>query len=149
MMRTARTLVILPVLLALAAPVEGQRAAVVDDAALVRGSPGEWLTHGGDYAETRFSRLDQIDSGNVGRLGLAWSQEIERSQGQLEASPLVHEGVMYATGTWSIVFALDARTGETKWVWDPGIVRGGRASGGPTFCCGPVNRGVALYQGKV
>jgi quinohemoprotein ethanol dehydrogenase len=126
-----------------------QHGRAVDDAALVRAAPQEWLNHGRDYAETRFSPLARIDAGNVGRLGLAWSWDINGSPGQLESTPIVADGVMYATGTWSTVFALDARTGEVKWKWDPAIVRGGRAAGGPSACCGPVNRGVALYQGKV
>jgi quinohemoprotein ethanol dehydrogenase len=136
-------------LLATSAAAHAQRSPSPDDAMLARGNPGEWLTHGGNYAETRFSPLNQITRENVGRLGLAWSYDVPRSQGQLEATPLIHDGVMYATGTWSIVFALNARTGEEMWQWDPGIVRGGRAAGGPTICCGPVNRGVALFQGKV
>jgi quinohemoprotein ethanol dehydrogenase len=67
------------------------------------------------------------------------------------------DGVIYATLTWSVVFAVDARTGEEKWRWDPQIpqqqfvtdARGIRHRRGPSLCCGPVNRGVALYEGKV
>lgn len=121
----------------------------VDDDLLRDPPPSEWITNGRDYAETHFSPLDRIDADNVDRLGLAWTWEFEGDRGQLEASPLVHDGVMYATGTWSVVFALDARTGEELWRWDPAIVRGGRSEGGPSICCGPVNRGVALYQGTV
>jgi len=58
----------------------------------------------------------------------------------------VHDGVLYATGAYSYVFALDARTGEEIWSWDPAIVEG---EGRPSFCCGAVNRGVALYGDKV
>ena len=121
----------------------------VDDAALGASPNREWLTYGGDYAETHFSPLDEIDPSNVSRLAVAWTFEITGTDGNLEATPLVADGVIYATGTWSHVFALDAATGAVKWRWDPGLVRGGRANGGPSACCGPVNRGVALHGDKV
>ena len=107
----------------------------------------EWPTHGLDLAETRFSPLDQIDSDNVTRLGVAWSWEIPRTGARLEATPLIADGVMYATGPKSFVYALDARTGEEIWHWDPAIPD--EAEGGPSVCCGDVNRGVALYGDKV
>ena len=118
----------------------------VDDAALrgAASSPDQWLTIGRDYAETRFSSLRQIDSSSVTRLGLAWSYDPGSLRG-LEATPLVANGVLYATGDWSNVFALDARTGRELWRWDAKAdrIRGYRA------CCDVVNRGVALYKGKV
>ncbi|MBK7116432.1 MAG: PQQ-dependent dehydrogenase, methanol/ethanol family [Proteobacteria bacterium] len=119
---------------------------VVDDAALgsAAAAPDEWLTVGRDYAETHFSPLKQIDATNVGKLGLAWSYDTQSLRG-LEATPLVSNGVLYATTPWSNVFALDARTGKELWRWDSKAdrIRGGRA------CCDVVNRGVALYKGKV
>ena len=106
--------------------------------------PGEWLTHGRDYAETRFSPLKQIDAASVARLGLAWSFEAETNRG-LEATPLVAGGVIYTTGSWSMVYAVDARTGKLIWKWDPMVPR----EFGQKACCDVVNRGVALYRGKV
>src|SRR5690606_24371671 len=75
---------------------------VVDDEALRNAGErvGEWLTYGGDYAETRFSRLDQIHAGNVAELGLAWSFATDTDRG-LEATPLVVDDVIYTTGSWS------------------------------------------------
>src|SRR5256885_16993742 len=95
------------------------KIAPVDDAALrsAASAPDQWLTIGRDYAETRFSPLKQIDSSSVGRLGLAWSYDTLSLRG-LEATPLVANGVLYATGDWSNVFALDARTGREIWRWD-------------------------------
>jgi len=112
--------------------------------ALAGRSAHEWLTYGRDYAETRFSPLDQINEQTVSRLGLAWSYETGSVRGH-EATPLVKDGVLYATTSWSNVFALDARTGEQLWYWDSKAdrARGSRA------CCDVVNRGVALYDGKV
>ncbi|MEM6929737.1 MAG: PQQ-dependent dehydrogenase, methanol/ethanol family, partial [Myxococcota bacterium] len=104
----------------------------------------EWPSYGLDYAETRHSQLAQIDSSNVGDLGLAWSYDLESIRG-VESSPLVVDGVMYVTGSWSIVHALDAVTGEKRWVYDPEVDRNWASRG----CCDVVNRGVALYEGKV
>ncbi|MBW2497727.1 MAG: PQQ-dependent dehydrogenase, methanol/ethanol family [Deltaproteobacteria bacterium] len=106
--------------------------------------PGEWLTHGRSYAEQRFSPLARIDTGNVGELGLAWIYETGTTRG-LEATPLVHEGVMYATASWSVAFALDARTGRELWRYDPGVPRRVALA----VCCDVVNRGLALYRGRV
>ncbi len=107
----------------------------------------EWTTPGLNLAETRCSPVDQIDSDNVGRLGLAWSWEIPRTGARLEATPLISDGMLYATGPRSFVYALDARTGEEIWHWDPAIPD--ERQGGPSVCCGDVNRGVALYDDKV
>jgi len=63
----------------------------------------------------------------------------------LEATPLVVDGVMYTTAPWSVVYALDARTGEQIWTWDPKVPK----EWGQKACCDVVNRGVALYKGKV
>ncbi len=110
--------------------------------------PEEWLTYGRDYAETHHSPLDAIDATNVDRLGLVWSVEVG-SDSRIEATPLIADGIIYGTTTWSKVFAINAQTGELRWEWDPGLVRGGYAAGGPSICCGPVNRGVALWGDNV
>lgn len=126
---------------------QGQTAKKVDDRALRRASESkEWLTYGGDYAETHYSPLNQIDASNVSRLGLAWSWETESpSGGRVEGTPLFSNGVLYGSLAWDVLFAVDARTGKMKWRWDPEIARQPIAG----LCCGPVNRGVALYHGKV
>jgi PQQ-dependent dehydrogenase (methanol/ethanol family) len=120
----------------------------VDDAVLLNPPAEEWVSYGRDYAETHHSPLQQINATNVAQLKLAWSAEVG-SQGKVETTPLMWDGMLYGTSTWSVVFAIDVRTGTLKWKWDPGLVRGGPAEGGPRFCCGPVNRGVALYKGRV
>jgi quinohemoprotein ethanol dehydrogenase len=122
------------------------RAPRIDDAALTAAAetPNTWLSYGRDYAETRFSPLKQIDADNAARLGLAWSYDTGALRGH-EATPLVANGVLYATTSWSDVFALDARTGALRWKWD---ARANRARGARA-CCDAVNRGVALYDGKV
>jgi len=89
----------------------------VDDTALNQTGKarGEWLTYGLDYAETRYSPLQQIDVTNVGRLGLAWSANIGTGGGGQEATPLVWNGVIYGITNWSVTFAIDARTGKELW----------------------------------
>jgi quinohemoprotein ethanol dehydrogenase len=106
----------------------------------------EWVTYGRDYAETHYSPLKQIDTTNVSRLGLAWSWETESpSGGRVEGTPLMSNGVLFGSLAWDVLFAVDARTGKLKWRWDPEIPRQHISE----ICCGPVNRGVALYNGKV
>lgn len=104
----------------------------------------DWPSYGLDYAETRFSRLGDINAGNVKDLGLVWSYNLESTRG-VESTPLVVDGVMYVTASWSVVHAVDARTGKRLWSFDPKVNR----ALGYRGCCDVVNRGVALYQGKV
>jgi len=94
--------------------------------------------------EQRFSPLKQINDQNVQKLGLVWSHEFGTNRG-LEATPLVVNSVIYTTGEWSVVYALNARTGEILWTYDPKVPR----SRARTICCDVVNRGVALYHGTV
>ncbi len=141
-----RLLPIALLLLPLSAHAAAGGAASVDDARLVGAAsePQNWLTHGRDYAEQRFSPLDQVRPENIGRLMRVWSYETGLKRGH-EATPIVVDGVMYATGSWSIVFALDAKTGEELWRFDPGVPK----AVGAKACCDVVNRGVAVYEGKV
>ncbi|OFX06385.1 MAG: alcohol dehydrogenase [Alphaproteobacteria bacterium RIFCSPHIGHO2_12_FULL_63_12] len=118
----------------------------VDAAAIINAdaTPGEWLTHGRTYDEQRYSPLGAINTDNVKDLGLAWSFDLGVSRG-IETTPIVHDGVMYVTGSWNIVHALDARTGAEIWSFDPQVDRS-RAS---VMCCDIVNRGVAIWDGKI
>src|SRR5689334_13236937 len=72
----------------------GNPAGKIDDAALNRAGDrkGDWITHGRDYAETRFSPLRQVNDANVKDLGLAWSFETNTNRG-LEATPIIVDGV--------------------------------------------------------
>jgi quinohemoprotein ethanol dehydrogenase len=72
-------------------------------------SPENWVTYGKNYAEDRFSSLTQINKETIGRLGLSWSLNLGTTRG-IEATPLVMDGIMFLTGPWSKVFAVDART---------------------------------------
>lgn len=97
-----------------------------------------WALHGNDYKEQRFSSLDQINRDTVKQLGLAWSFDMYTERG-VEATPLIVDGAMYVTGSWSMVYALEARTGALNWFYDPQVDRAFLAKG----CCDAVNRGVA------
>ena len=92
----------------------------------------------------RFSKLNQINADNVKKLGLVWSYPLESSRG-VEATPVVVDGIMYQTASWSVVHAIDARTGKQLWTFDPKVDR----EKGYKGCCDVVNRGVALWKGKV
>jgi PQQ-dependent dehydrogenase (methanol/ethanol family) len=120
----------------------------VDDLALRNsGKTGEeWLTYGLTPGETRYSPLKQLDTTNVSRLGLAWSYEIGPGGGNQEATPLYWNGTIYSITQWSVVYAVDARTGKEKWRWDPEV---NQTAVRPRICCGVVQRGVAIYQGKI
>jgi len=103
-----------------------------------------WLMYGRTTDDHRFSPLNQVTEQTVPKLGLVWSRELNTTRG-LEATPLVEDGVIYTTGDWSIAYALDAKTGNILWMYDPKVPRD-RAY---FICCDVVNRGVALHNGKV
>jgi len=136
--------------LALASPVLFGQAKRVDDALLKNAgkaaTDGDWLSYGLTPGETRYSPLTQIDSTNVKRLGLAWSYEVGPGGGNQEATPLVYNGTIYSVTNYSVVFAVDARTGKGKWRWDPEV---NQKATSDKMCCGVVNRGIALYHDKV
>ena len=106
--------------------------------------PGMWMTVGRTYNEQRFSPLKQINDTNAGKLGLAWSFDLDTARGQ-EATPLVVDGVMYFSTAWSKVKALDAKTGRAIWQYDPKVP----LEYGVKVCCDVVNRGVAMWNGKI
>lgn len=106
--------------------------------------PQNWLALGRDQNQTYYSPLSQIDAGNVGRLGFAWAYDLGAARGQ-EGTPIVVDGVMYASSAWGYVYAIDASTGKEVWRFDPRADP--RAARNP--CCDLVNRGVAVWKGKV
>jgi quinohemoprotein ethanol dehydrogenase len=150
MLLTKRTILLplLPAFLLTSWIAVGQQSKRVDDAALKSaGKSGEdWITYGSSSQETRYSPLNQINTGNVSRLGLAWSYDVGQGGGGQEATPLVSNGTLYGITNWSVVFAVDVRTGKERWRWDPEV---NRPAVQPKICCGVVNRGLALYQNMV
>jgi quinohemoprotein ethanol dehydrogenase len=138
-------------LVACATVISAQQPAVVDQRVLKNAGttndnlPGSWLTYGRSQSEQRYSPLKQIDASTVKRLGLAWSYALGAGGGAQEATPLVWNNTIYSITTWSVVYAVDARTGKEIWRWDPEINQPGmRAMTGNV-----VNRGIALYNGMI
>ena len=105
----------------------------------------DWLSYGRDLEGTHFSPLTGITRENVSTLQLAWAYDFGSIGGRLEGVPLALGGVLYVTTPWGSVVAIDGGTGALIWAWESGVPR----FGGVLTCCGPVNRGVALYDGQV
>jgi quinohemoprotein ethanol dehydrogenase len=120
------------------ADVDGARIIAADE------EPGNWMSHGRTYNEQRFSPLKEINDRNIGELGMAWYYDLDTDRGQ-EATPIVVDGVMYFTSAWSKVFALNAATGALLWKYDPKVP----PEWAVNACCDVVNRGVAVWKGKV
>ncbi len=108
--------------------------------------PGSWLSYGRNQSETRYSTLKQINDGNAKRLGLAWTYAVGAGGGNQEGTPLVWNNTLYGITTWSVVYALDAKTGKELWRWDPEV---NQTAVRPKICCGTVNRGVAIYNSTI
>jgi len=110
------------------------------------GGGTDWSVFGGDTANTRYSTLDQINTGNVGDLKVAWMHSLGNTHSQ-ETTPLVIDGVMYATTSSgpAYVFAIDAATGRNIWTHQPEMPNDYHS----VICCGHVNRGVAHANGRI
>ncbi len=129
------------------------RPAVKVDAKVLRGAGtpndplvGSWLSYGRTQGATRYSPLKLIDTTNVSRLGLSWTYTLGAGGGNQESTPLVWNNTLYSITNWSVVFALDARTGKELWRWDPEVSQNATRV---KMCCGIVNRGIALYNGMI
>lgn len=98
------------------------------------------LTYGLGRTGQRYSPLKMIDTGNVDKLVPKWVFSFggEKQRGQ-ESQPLVHDGKMFVTASYSRIYAIDAKTGEEIWQYDH------RLPDGIMPCCDVVNRGAALY----
>jgi len=127
-----------------AMPRRARRAIGAVENAMIPADAEEWPSHGRTYDEQRFSPLASIDTANVGQLRLAWHADLGQARGA-EATPIVVDGVMYVTSAWSIVHAYDAATGRPLWRYDPQVPRETLVSA----CCDAVNRGVAVWRGRV
>ena len=117
---------------------------IVTDALIAASPKEQWLSYGRDYNEQRYSPLEKINDTNVASLGLAWYADLDTQRPQ-EATPLVHDGVLYISTAWSMVKAYNAATGQMIWSFDPKVPRETLVKA----CCDAVNRGVAIYGDKV
>jgi alcohol dehydrogenase (cytochrome c) len=127
----------IPVLLARWRGVDGAR---LDRA---RANPADWLMYSGAYDGWRYTSLTQVSSTNVSRLRVQWILQLPSAAERVETSPVVVDGVMFATVPPSTVFAIDAGTGKVLWSYRRQMPDGLR------LCCGQVNRGVAVSGSRV
>ena len=117
----------------------GQQVKKIDDQVLKTAGKGtEWTMNGMDWGEQRYSTMTQINPGNVGKLALAWSYELGSGGGNQQATPLYSNGVLYTVTNWSIVAAVDAKTGKELWRYDPQADRTMTQPGRSRLCCGAV-----------
>lgn len=134
--KTTEAMPVADIIETIAHPVTGKK--------IIQADPKEWLSHGRTYSEQRHSPLNAINKENVAQLGLQWSYDLGTSRG-IEATPIIHDSVLYVTSTWNIVHALDARSGDKIWSFNPVVDKEQAANG----CCDVVNRGVALWGNSV
>jgi glucose dehydrogenase len=111
--------------------------------------PAQWPMAARDYANTRYSELDQINKSNASHMQIAWTFSVGVDRGQ-EAAPIIVDGTMYVVGPYAgtypnRVFALDATSGELKWSYAPKP----EPSAKGVACCDVVNRGLAFDNGKI
>jgi quinohemoprotein ethanol dehydrogenase len=157
MKTTARQILLVALVLAAVGACHGDRSAppppsdkplpaAIDAARLAKAAtePDQWLMTGRDQAGTYFSPLSDINAGNVARLGFAWEYRLGTRRG-LEATPVIVDGALYTTGNFGWVYALDAATGRELWKYNPEV----DGQWGRYACCDAINRGVAVWQGRV
>lgn len=107
--------------------------------------PDQWMTYGRTYDEQRFSPLTEINTSNVSQLGVSWYADYDTNLHQ-QGTPLYIDGVVYASTAWDKIYALDAKTGEELWKYDPRV----KGDWAPKICCnGFVSRGIAAYNDKI
>jgi quinohemoprotein ethanol dehydrogenase len=123
-----------------------QKWGQIDDARIANAlnEPQNWLVHSGNQQAWRYSGLDQINVDTVKDLKPAWVLEFDTWRAQ-ESSAIVVDGVAYVTTAWSKVYAVDAKTGKQLWYFDPKVP----GPAGAKTCCDVVNRGAAVYKGRV
>ena len=121
------------------APAANVTQAMLNNAA---GDSKNFLATNGNYAQTRFHPADQITTANIKKLKVAWIFQTDIRE-SMETSPIIVNGVMYVTTSFDHLYALNAQTGEQLWHYKHEM--------GPitVYCCGPNNRGAAVYGDKV
>jgi PQQ-dependent dehydrogenase (methanol/ethanol family) len=144
-MKTWSALAVVLGLLVALAPVEAPAQTTVTDQHLLGAADNtaNWYTYGGNYANTRYTKGNKINTANVKSLAPRWVVQTGGPIGSLENTPVVVDGMMYISTPFANVIAVDARTGQKLWRYDH------KQSANPIICCGPNNRGVAVAYGKV
>jgi quinohemoprotein ethanol dehydrogenase len=121
----------------------------IDHDRLINREGQDWLSIGGNHMMQHYSPLDVINKKNVSTLGYAWEFDASTIIGNvprgLEATPIVVDGILYTSGAWGTVYALDGKTGKEIWTYKPEV----DASYARRACCDVVNRGLTVWEGKV
>jgi alcohol dehydrogenase (cytochrome c) len=140
MVAMAAVAVVLDVPAVLADTTGQARPVTSSDLLNAQSEAGQWLMYGRDFRNWRYSPLDQITPQNASELRPVWAMSTGGKFGGLEATPLFYDGVLYFTADYARVFAVDARTGNILWHYEPTY----DSSFDAMLCCGPISRGVAL-----
>jgi quinohemoprotein ethanol dehydrogenase len=136
------------ILLASSVSSAAEFANVTNERVLAESASGEnWFLKGGNFRGEHYSPLDEVNDRNVGNLGLAWSTELPMKDGTA-TTPIVVDGVVYIGGAYSLVAAIDARSGDTLWTYDPDM-KSAFAKNPRLSWISRANRGVAVWDGSV
>ena len=124
------------------------QGAVTNERVLAEEASGKnWFLKGGNFRGEHYSPLDEVNQQNVGQLGLAWSTELPMRDGAA-TTPIVVDGVVYIGGAYSMVTAIDARSGKTLWTYDPDM-KSAFANSPMLSWISRANRGIAVWDGSV
>ena len=144
-MKTPMWLVALA-LMAVALPsIAHAKPVTTEDLVKAQENAGEWLTYGRDYRNWRYSPLSEITPDNAAKLSPVWTMSTGGQFGGLESTPLFRDGVLYFSADYARVFAVDAKSGNIVWFYEPEYEQGLTAM----LCCGPIHRGLALKDDMV
>jgi alcohol dehydrogenase (cytochrome c) len=144
-MKTTMWLVALALIVVALPAIAHGKPVTSEDLVKAQENTGEWLTYGRDYRNWRYSPLTEITPDNAAKLSPVWAMSTGGQFGGLESTPLFRDGVLYFSADYARVFAVDAKTGNIVWRYDPEYEEGLTAM----LCCGPIHRGIALKDDMV
>jgi alcohol dehydrogenase (cytochrome c) len=129
----------------LGVPVAQAGPVTTDDLLKAQDNSAEWLMYGRDYRNWRYSPLTELTPENVAQLRPVWAMSTGGQLGGLESTPLFRDGILYFSADYARVFAVDARSGNIVWHYEPEYDQGLTA----VLCCGPIHRGLAMKDDMV
>jgi alcohol dehydrogenase (cytochrome c) len=144
-MKTLMWLVALALMTVALPSIAHAKPVTTEDLLKAQENAGEWLTYGRDYRHWRYSPLAEITPDNAAKLSPVWSMSTGGQFGGLESTPLFRDGVLYFSADYARVFAVDAKSGNIVWFYEPEYEQGLTAM----LCCGPIHRGLALKDDMV
>jgi alcohol dehydrogenase (cytochrome c) len=142
---TWRKLAILALMTAMLPSTSYAKPVTSEDLVKAQDNAAEWLTYGRDYRNWRYSPLNEITPDNAAKLTPVWAMSTGGQFGGLESTPLFRDGVLYFSADYARTFAVDAKSGNIIWRYEPEYEQGFNAM----LCCGPIHRGLALKDDLV